>query len=1039
MRGISWAGASQSQALANTLGANRDAVRHWRLFKQMPMRTLFRQGVPKALLGRAVVRPAMRFLTAFGVGAIQIGAFLIIIELGVAAGRYAWSHMKQGMSIRKARRNLSTALGSFYAEGREVPKECDMVQQMEIEDEEVLRQVRENYGAAQTEIGFVVELPQGGGYLVEECNDNHEQNDQWFYGLFQNYSTALKQHRQFLTSPISTILTNWSEYFGNANNMHKASYHFYGDILGQINAKRDEKNGEPLLQTQGGWELDRSALLNVFAEEKYPAFRSHPLFGVRPHDKIKTTIQKDERGRAAIPNWNGPIAEEHQHALWQLNAQKSNLRHISNYVAQILESSSENLSPGLNYALRDIYDLVSSDNLNDMADGLILLSDHNRTFSLNHYMCEDPDLEQSEVCLLRDLQRQLSSPLYTAALLIDNRIEENRVREEDRAELSQISTLLKSNRVRDRNKAIERLLELFDFTSRETFASCLTNFESNNCATAEAITALDDSLPFSYRVRPEFGGYYNVHNANDYRENGQGYRGLEHGPLPLGMGNRYLMEYDNNFAAANVDFNWYPPGENASSMRSMGHYLMTNMLCGGDTMEHNDVSITSDNFLLIFPRRNVRFVPPKIPLTTDRDPTWFLDRWMNHDSYEYCGDIRNANNPKALWTKIPGSPDSKSINGNREHYQGLMDLLYHETHSGVLGANFEDWWNRVALNPIANQVETKTYAVNNFLFQKSVELLNDDYPFHNFLSVGEQNNLTESVIDELEFYFEKVFDPILETPSIDFTPTSISDELANGDYPERKAYMDQYWSNLKSELINGLREISESLKFSQQAARRAREDFFSGPWEKFWYLFQTYRSNEKQLLLDSREGNDGRFKHPIITYKPYERGGALELPQAVNNDNDPAINNTDNEEIVAFWKNARVAKILIKQSIGDMLEVANLVYEPDQMLDDSIDTVDTVPMEFVHNPELAEALAEQNIPEGMGAEEFMTRFLGINLGEGGDVAGMITLDEHMVNILNELGFDPADPDPDTISQMFSMISDAESGAGEDSLPPPEEE
>ncbi len=1040
MRGISWAGASQSQALANSIGANRDMVRHWRMFRQMPMRTLMRKGVPKALIGRAVVRPAMRLLTAFGVGAIQIGAFLIIIEIGVAAGRYAWSHLKQGFSIQKARNNLRSALDKFYEDGMEIPQECEIRHVQEIEDPEVLEQVRDQYGLVETSIGQVMQDPYGNGYIVNECNDNANENDRWFYSLFQSYQTALSQHRQFLTSPVSTILTNWLEYFSNANNMHKASYHFYGDILGQINAKKQESEGAPLLRSQGNFDSDRAAMLSLFAEEKYPAFRTHPLFGVRPHDKIKTTVQEDERGRPAVPQWNGVFEEEHSHALWQLNAQKANLRHIANYVAQVIEATTNNLAPGIDHALREIHELISSDDLSEMANGLTRLSDHTRTFSLNHYMCEDPDMESTDMCIFRELQRQLSSPLYTAALMIDNRVEEGRVREEDRAELSQISTLLKSSISRDRNEAIERLIELFEFTAHETLATCLTSFDSNNCAAAEAILALEDSLPFSYRVRPEFGGYYNVHNPNNYRESGHGYLGLEHGPLPLGMGNRYLMEYDNNFQAAGVDFNWYPVGANATEMGSMGHYLMTNMLCGGDTMEHNDVSITSDNFLLIFPRRNVRFSPPKIPLTTDVD-RGFIGSLLRHDSYEYCGRIRNANNPKAIWEKIYASPSSKEINGDRRYYQGLMDLLYHEAHPGVLGDNFEDWWDRVALNPIANQVESKTYAVNNFLFQKSVELLNDDYPFHNFLTVGEENNLTESTVEEMEFLFEVVFDRILEAPQIDFVPTSISDEMANATYVERKQYMDDYWYNLKLELKTGLRAISEGLKFSIPAAERAREDFFNGPWEKFWYLFQTYRGDEKQELLDSRESNDGRFKHPILTYKPYEANGAFELPLTLNDDGTGMQLVTEgNNQIVALWKNARVSKILLKRSINDLLEVVNLVYDPDDVLDDEIETVNTVPVEYAHNPELAEAMAEQDIPEGMGPEDFMEQFLGIVVGADEDVQGVltITLDEHMVNILEELGFDPANPDTDTIAQMFTMISAEQSGADEDQLPPPED-
>ncbi len=612
-----------------------------------------------------------------------------------------------------------------------------------------------------------------------------------------------------------------------------------------------------------------SVFFKDFAEERLPLFRTHPLFGVRPHKKIEKTLTLEERAITrddgerleiqvdATTDWTKNTDYEHAEAMQQLQEQKAVIKWVVTWLKEKLEGMDEQRSiPGIRNAAVDVAQLLDSDDYESLAKGLTLLSDSVQDFGTGASICEDEDFGSDDYCLLYEASRRLHSSQIIAAIFLENAITNNKVRSEDVEALQEIIKGLKSEDAETRRTAEDTLIALQEKIEEETeITTCHDDSTNIECTVHTSISYLDDVYPFSYRARPEFGGYYNDPN-NPWNF---GYTtvapGLPLGPRPIGMGNKYIMEYDRNFdevKISGIDNSWYPGAYKSLEMRSMGHYLMTSMLCGPDSLDDNGDLTGFNDWLGVLPY----FKPPRVPLTNNNN--------------DYCGKVTHNSFPKAIWDGIRNENDSTNESNELQitrAYKGFADLMYHELSDDITGEKFKNWWQERVLSSMIQLIESRVDEVQEHVNNLAVEALTADFWFQDTFTMGEPTNITENIVEEFELYFETVFDPIYDlgrTNMVGSAGPLFDGENADA---EREEYYLTYWDDLKVEIIDGLRSIGQQLKVSRLNGAAAYAKFALETMPKMIYLFQTYDEAFFQIMKAAKEASENqRYLHPMISY-----------------------------------------------------------------------------------------------------------------------------------------------------------------------------
>ena len=311
-------------------------------------------------------------------------------------------------------------------------------------------------------------------------------------------------------------------------------------------------------------------------------------------------------------------------------------------------------------------------------------------------------------------------------------------------------------------------------------------------------------------------------------------------------------------------------------MGSMAHYQMTSILCGPDSLDESSKLVGVNDWLGTLPY----FRPPRLPLKNGSD--------------YYCSAVTNRTQPRNIWNHIPnGDPSQRA-------YNGLVDLLYHELDpriTGERGIQFESWWKEKATRPTLELLWTHVGKIQEYIGQLAGEVLSGDSPFLDALSLGEKNNITENIVEQFQFYFQIVFDPIYKQGADHFVEESLPRSLSLDSPPYQVQGLDQhldhqyknqmerrlefkntYWEDLKVEIIDGFRRIPRELKFSEESAMKAIQAL-GRSLIKFEYLFQIYDNIFYEDRVKKYKEKQGHYEHPILSLSPQVFGKSLGYTQ----------------------------------------------------------------------------------------------------------------------------------------------------------------
>lgn len=265
-----------------------------------------------------------------------------------------------------------------------------------------------------------------------------------------------------------------------------------------------------------------------------------------------------------------------------------------------------------------------------------------------------------------------------------------------------------------------------------------------------------------------------------------------YGVKPLGMGQRFFIEYDKKLQNNSIDQMFFP-----EDYKSLTDYLTYQMVFGSESTDGGNVISRL--------WRSPEFVPPKAPTRSNlgvRGPV------ASSSCRAYFSS--GSSNPNACLEDSRADYYSGIFVRNNLAYNSLTEYLYEELSDEFVN-DFDGWWQE----NIAPDFEEKVIRIyeDNYI-EKVAEtefseiIMRDNYVstcrsgFCQTLEEGNRDGFKASVQQQVDGYMAGVFDELIQTLPLDLRYSSTNDE------EEGRELLNRQYFQIKSDIYKIIDEVA---------------------------------------------------------------------------------------------------------------------------------------------------------------------------------------------------------------------------------------
>ena len=296
-----------------------------------------------------------------------------------------------------------------------------------------------------------------------------------------------------------------------------------------------------------------------------------------------------------------------------------------------------------------------------------------------------------------------------------------------------------------------------------SYDSCLFHIVQKDVLDPDIWSVSDDEKSFDFL--PENLGAYSQVKKNS--ENGLGFSAFM-GVKPLGVGQRFFIDYDQKLNNSKVDIRYFP-----ESYQSLSDYLAYSLICGPEEYQA-EYSIFGN-------LKSFDFIPVRPSYNLD------IDSYCNIEKSFFSGKPNTTVSAKEPWLSTSGFYENLRGEGVPS-YNTLSALLYNHLSDDFVD-DFDSWWKTHVVPGYAKNFESlyQEKYTEDLVQGEFEELINDsDYDSvcldplklcDDDQLKSNQKSSRDIMLQELDLYFMNVFDPMVSEFELDLRYSSYDKDL----------------------------------------------------------------------------------------------------------------------------------------------------------------------------------------------------------------------------------------------------------------------
>ena len=529
-----------------------------------------------------------------------------------------------------------------------------------------------------------------------------------------NYHNKIQDEwRSNLLTPFEEAVAQWQEYSHKMLNGYNATYIFYKDIADQVRVKRQRVKGKK--DSPPNFKLNPKEQW-FYYNDPLPLFRSDPYFG------LNYRLDDSESGAIAYPIWNGIGAD------WDKRAQDSHGK------------------DSLEARLNNFQNVVVPELIEEM--------ERHKPLIVPSSLTNRPASQRQKIAneIIRDLStRQIKKTRQT------NKIVQG---------LQKLSDALSTDANFCQSHYSNESIKI-----NKNYGDCYFHLVQTKFLDNEIWKSDEESHTFKPN---NYGAYSKRMKTSTFRS----YQYKSHyGVMPLGIGQRFFIDYYQKFDNKNVDTGYFP-----NDYVSLTDYLSYNLVCGPEKFEKNWTflgSFSSPDFSPIRP--------------------------------EYDTDVSHFCNNTNAYIKF----DSKL------RYNNLPSLLYNSLSDEFVN-DFDGWWKNKVLPQFKENFEFlyEEYflkklvqsELGNILYDSNyVSTCSNENSFCGEYSQSNKDSFKSSILQEMDLYFSNVFDPMIKTFPLDLNYTKKYKSSLNKDIARAREDLSREYNKIRSDIYAIVNAITSTV------------------------------------------------------------------------------------------------------------------------------------------------------------------------------------------------------------------------------------